>query len=155
MRGGKPMPVGVTLLAFLWCVCNGFLQGASLCVLHRYDAAWLRTPNFVVGASLFAYGFLANLRADAILRSLRRPGETGYRIPRGGLFEYVSSANYLAEIIEWLGFALATSNAAGWAFFVFTLANLVPRALAHHRWYQAKFKDEYPRFRRAIVPFVL
>jgi hypothetical protein len=34
------------------------------------------------------------------------------------------------------------------------MANLLPRALAHHRWYQQKFPD-YPPDRKAIVPFVL
>jgi len=33
-------------------------------------------------------------------------------------------------------------------------ANLVPRAFATHRWYRDKFPD-YPRHRRALIPFVL
>ena len=155
MRGGKSMPIGIMLLAFVYCSVNGFLQGASLCVLVSYDLDWLRTPNFIVGFALFVLGFTWNIQADTTLRNLRKPGETGYKIPRGGLFEYVSGANHLAEIIEWLGFALATSNGAGWAFFIFTMANLVPRAISHHRWYLEHFKDKYPSYRRAVIPFLL
>ena len=155
MRGGKPMPLGVMLLAFTFCLFNGFLQGTSLCVLVAYPDSWLRTPNFLVGFPLFVLGFVWNLQADATLRGLRKPGETGYKIPRGGLFEYVSGANFFAEIVEWLGFALATSNAAGWTFFIFTVANLVPRGVDHHRWYHEKFKETYPRFRKAVIPFIL
>lgn len=37
---------------------------------------------------------------------------------------------------------------------LWTLANLLPRALAHHRWYGEQF-DDYPRERKAILPFLL
>jgi 3-oxo-5-alpha-steroid 4-dehydrogenase 1 len=40
-------------------------------------------------------------------------------------------------------------NFANW-----TMANLVPRVLAHHRWYRETFKD-YPARRRALIPFLL
>ena len=155
MRGPKPMPIGVCLLAFFYCITNGFVQGASLSIHNAYDDDWLLTPNFIVGAALFFYGFVENIRADQTLRNLRRPGETGYKIPRGGLFEYVSCANFFAEILEWLGFAIATSSHAGWSFFVFTVINLVPRGVSHHRWYLEKFKEDYPSYRRAVIPFLL
>ncbi len=88
------------------------------------------------------------------LRNLRKPGETGYKIPFGGLYGVVSCPNYLGEILEWVGFAIAASTAPGWAFAFFTASNLVPRAVAHHRWYLEKFAD-YPTRRRAILPFLL
>ena len=85
---------------------------------------------------------------------LRAPGESGYKIPSGGLFRFVSCPNYLGEILEWSGFALATWSVAGLSFAAFTLANLLPRALSNHRWYQKTF-PEYPEDRRALVPFLL
>jgi uncharacterized protein YecA (UPF0149 family) len=36
----------------------------------------------------------------------------------------------------------------------FTAMNLVPRAFSNHRWYQEHFGD-YPKNRRAIIPFLL
>ena len=48
--------------------------------------------------------------------------------------------------------ALISNQAlAGWAFAVFTIANLAPRALTHHKWYRAQFPD-YPPERRALIP---
>jgi 3-oxo-5-alpha-steroid 4-dehydrogenase 1 len=35
-----------------------------------------------------------------------------------------------------------------------TMANLVPRALATHAWYQKTFPN-YPKERKAIFPFLL
>jgi hypothetical protein len=45
--------------------------------------------------------------------SQRRPGETGYKIPHGGLFRLVTGANFLGEIIEWGGWALAQCSLPG------------------------------------------
>ena len=49
---------------------------------------------------------------------------------------------------------LLTFSLPGLAFFVWTAANLVPRALAHHRDYRARF-THYPAQRRALIPFLL
>ena len=59
---------------------------------------------------MWIVGFCANIHSDHILRNLRKPGESGYKIPRGGLFELVSAANYAAESCEWLGFAIAADT---------------------------------------------
>jgi steroid 5-alpha-reductase/3-oxo-5-alpha-steroid 4-dehydrogenase 1 len=104
--------------------------------------------------ALFVLGFSINLQADTILINLRQPGETGYKIPRGGLFRLVSCPNYLGELIEWTGWAIATWSLPGLAFAVWTAANLVPRALSHHRWYRDRFPD-YPAERRAVIPLLL
>lgn len=75
-----------------------------------------------------------NIHSDHILRSLRSPGETGYKIPRGGMFEYVSGANFFGEIVEWIGYALFAQTLTAWAFAAFTAANTIPRAVEHHKF---------------------
>lgn len=72
----------------------------------------------------------------------------------GGMFTYVSGANFFGEIIEWSGFALACWSLPSLAFATFTALNIGPRAIQHHRWYLDKFED-YPKSRRALIPFVL
>ena len=103
---------------------------------------------------IFLVGYGINLAADRTLRGLRRAGETGYQIPQGGLYRWVSCPNYLGEIIEWCGWALATWSLPGLAFATYTAANLGPRAIANHRWYRQAFPD-YPRNRRALIPGLL
>ncbi|CAA0836315.1 Steroid 5-alpha-reductase DET2 [Striga hermonthica] len=67
---------------------------------------------------------------------------------------WVSCPNYLGEIVEWLGWAVMTWSWAGLGFFVYTCANLVPRAEQNHRWYLEKFGEDYPSNRKAVIPFV-
>ena len=153
MRGeGKRIPVLTMGLAILFNFINPFVNGYVLTHLgSRYELAWLNDPRFIVGTALFVFGYAVNLQSDSLLRNLRRPGESGYRIPYGGFFRWVTSPNYLGEIIEWSGWALATWSLPGLGFALFTAANLVPRAWSHHRWYREQF-PEYPPERKAVLP---
>jgi len=51
----------------------------------------------------------------------------------GGMFEYVSGANYFGEIVEWFGFAIASWSLPAAAFALMTLFNIGPRAIYHHQ----------------------
>jgi 3-oxo-5-alpha-steroid 4-dehydrogenase 1 len=153
-RGGdKPMPLAVAALGFSFNVANAYLNARFLTHFAHYPAGWLADPRFLVGVALFFAGFVINQQADEILRTLRAPGERGYKIPRGGLYRFVSAPNYFGELVEWIGFALAAWSPAALVFVVWTAANLAPRAWANHRWYRRTFPD-YPPERRALVPFL-
>lgn len=78
---------------------------------------------------------------------------TGYKIPVGGAFDWVSGANYFGEIVEWMGFAIAAWSLPAAAFVIFNFCNLAPRAWHHHLWYKQRFK-EYPADRAAILPLL-
>ena len=96
---------------------------------------------------------LINWKSDTMLIDLRKPGETGYKIPNGFLFKYISSPNLFGEIVQWLGFAVIAWNIPALGFFIWTYANLVPRAKNHHEWYHQNFND-YPKNRKVIFPFL-
>lgn len=55
-------------------------------------------------------------------------------IATGGMFEYVTGANFFGEITEWTGFAIMAGSLPAVAFAIFTAANIGPRALQHHQW---------------------
>jgi 3-oxo-5-alpha-steroid 4-dehydrogenase 1 len=152
--GASGMAVAVVGMGFVFNMGNAYLNGRYLFTLSGgYANAWLLTPQFIIGAVLFAAGFFINRWADGSLRSLRKPGERVYRIPEGGLYRWISCPNYFGEMLTWTGWAVATWSLPGLAFAVFTVANLAPRARAHHQWYKQQFAD-YPPERKALVPAI-
>jgi protein-S-isoprenylcysteine O-methyltransferase Ste14 len=152
--GDKRMPVAVISLGVLFNTVNAYLNGRYIFTFSAgYANQWLADPRFIVGVGLFLVGFVINRQADRTLRNLRRPGESGYKVPYGGLYRWISCPNYLGEILTWVGWAVATWSLPGLSFAVWTIANLAPRARAHHAWYRAHFSD-YPTQRKALVPGV-
>jgi protein-S-isoprenylcysteine O-methyltransferase Ste14 len=152
--GYKKMPFAVIMLGFGFNLTNAYANGRFLFDLSGgYPLNWPHDLRFIAGTALFLMGFTINRWADLTLRALRKPGETGYRIPYGGLFRWISCPNYLGEIVEWFGWALATWSLPGLAFAVWTLANLAPRSRSHHLWYHANF-PEYPAERKALIPWI-
>ncbi len=141
-------------LAVLFNFGNAYLNARWIFGLGPgYELSWLWDTRFVLGLALFIFGFVVNKHADHILINLRAPGETGYKIPKGGFYRFISSPNYFGEIIQWGGWALMCWNWGGFAFFVWTVANLAPRAFSIHKWYKKTF-DDYPVRRKALLPFL-
>ncbi len=148
------MPVVIMGSAVFFNLINTFFLGAWLGWFAQFPANWLASIPFIIGAFLFAIGMLINLSSDEILLHLRKPGETGYKIPKGGMFKWISCPNHFGEMLEWIGYALMAWHIAALSFAVWTVANLLPRALDHHKWYREHF-DSYPKERKAVFPFLL
>ncbi|KAE8597617.1 hypothetical protein XENTR_v10016533 [Xenopus tropicalis] len=85
IRGGKPTPFASFALAFIFCCYNGYLQSSYLCSHAAYASDWIHDPRFITGIMLFFCGMFINIYSDRILRNLRKPGEMGYKIPKGEL----------------------------------------------------------------------
>ena len=158
MRGRSRMPLVIILCGVIFNLLNTYLLGGWLFWVappDRYDASWLATPQFIAGTAVFLTGVFINLQSDYIVRHLRKPGDTAHYIPKGGMFRYVTSANYLGELIEWIGFAILTWSLAGTVFAFWTFANLAPRARALHARYISEFGEKYSSLgRRYILPFI-
>jgi len=213
-------PLGVAVMAWSYCMVNGYLQSRPLTApvagteatsasayLGKNNSTEMRigvdidanTPSFVIGMTLCMLGFsivytsdqtllrLKNMKSTKTTTTTTPTGEQSattsrqhrYSIPHGGLFEYISAPHYFGEIIEWTGFCIASGGTwASFSFVVWTVANLVPRAVATHAWYQHTFSGEdptmlaarnkknddsktslqlevYPPNRKAVIPFFL
>lgn len=151
---GKKMPLVVTSSAIFFNLVNGFVCGYFLGNFAEYSNDWMMSIPFIIGIVIFFIGFFINNQSDTILINLRKPGEVGYKIPKGGLFKYVSCPNLFGEIVEWIGFGIMCFALPTFTFTIWTMANLIPRALAHHQWYQEKFED-YPKERKAVFPWII
>ncbi|KAL5539155.1 hypothetical protein UlMin_045785 [Ulmus minor] len=146
-------PVSVAFMAFLFNLLNAYLQARWVSHYKEYNGDWLFWWRFGFGLAVFFSGMALNIWSDRVLVGLKRAGG-GYKVPRGGLFEFVSCPNYFGEILEWLGWAVMTWSWVGFGFFLYTCANLVPRAGANHKWYLEKFGEDYPKARKSVIPFL-
>lgn len=149
------MPWVIIILAFVFNILNGFFNGYWFGYLSpEYSITWMYDPRFLLGLALFLAGMYINISSDNMLLNLRKGGKSGYFIPYGGLFRYISSPNLFGEIIEWIGWALMSWCLPGLSFALWTMVNLIPRAVDHQRWYHHRFPD-YPKDRKAIFPKLL
>lgn len=157
IRGKSQMPLGIVAMGAAFNLVNALMQGGWIFFIAPADyyADWFARPYIYVGGALFLAGMAVNLHSDRIIRHLRRPGDTRHYIPRGGMFRYVSSANYFGELTEWIGFAVASWSWAGAVFAWWTFANLAPRAASLYRRYEKEFGEEFTRLgRKKIIPFI-
>ena len=162
MKGKSKMPLSVMFMGVFFNVANATMQGYWLFFESYkidsglYALSWLTSGWFIVGTVIFLFGFVVNLHSDYIIRHLRKsPTDTKHYLPKGGMFNYVTSANYFGEIIEWLGFAVLTLSLSGLVFLVWTFANLVPRAFSIHKKYEEEFGDEIKQKKlKAVFPFI-
>lgn len=159
LKGNSRMPVAIMSMGILFNVLNGIMQAGGLFYfapegLYATGVAYLLKPHALIGLFLFFLGMGINLHSDYVIRHLRKLGDTKHYLPAGGLYRYVTSANYFGELVEWTGFAILTSSTAAWVFVWWTFANLVPRANAIYHRYREEFGAEAVGNRKRIIPFI-
>lgn len=158
LKGKSKMPIVIILMGLVFNTINGYIQGYWIFFLSpdtMYTTSWLTTPQFIIGTVVFFIGLIINQHSDHIIRHLRAPGDTKHYLPKKGMYRYVTSANYFGEILEWVGFAIATWSLAGMVFVIWTCANLVPRANSIYKKYRVEFADEFNQMSlKRIFPFI-
>lgn len=116
--------------------------------------------QFCIGATMFVLCELGNLSTHIALRNLRPPGTTVRKIPvpTGNpftlLFNFVSCPNYTYEVGSWIGFTILTSCIPAGLFAFAGAYQMTLWALGKHKAYKKEF-SQYPKNRKAIIPFVL
>ena len=148
------MPISIALSAFFFNLVNVSIQAFGIFYFTEYSENWISSSTFIIGLSIFLLGMYINIRSDYIIVAMKKRNGPGYHIPQTFLYKYLSAPNYFGEIIEWLGWAILTWSVSGLVFLIWVIANLFPRAIAHHRWYKNKF-DDYPKNRKAIIPGII
>ncbi len=158
IRGRSKMPWAIVIMGAAFNTLNAFMQGGWIFWVSprdMYGSDWLLKAPFIVGTLLFAWGMVVNISSDATIRSLRKPGDTAHYLPKGGMFRYVTSANYFGEFVEWVGFAVLTWSWAGAVFALWTFANLAPRAASIYERYKREFPDQLDTRRvKRMIPLI-
>ena len=142
MKANATVPSGMWLSGAVFNVINGALLGAYFGLAADYADGWLSDPRFLLGLTLFVLGAALNNWADYRMLRLRRQSGAQRVLPIGGAFNTICCPNLAGEIIEWIGFALLTWCLPALAFALWTLANLIPRAL----WRRNLVPRKLPRF---------
>ncbi len=158
IKGKKTMPLSIIAMGMLFNTLNALMQAGWLFYFSpadMYTTAWLTTPQFIAGTLIFLTGLIINIHSDHVIRTLRKPGDTAYHFPNRGMYRYVTSGNYFGECIEWLGFACLTWSWAGLIFFIWTFANLAPRAKRLNAQYKKQFPEDFAATNpKALIPHV-
>jgi len=142
--------------------CTYYWGFAFYVAYHVNHPLWTEPPALIsyLGFAIWTVCELGNLSVHLLLRDLRPAGSTVRKIPYPNgnpltnLFDLVSCPNYTYEVGAWLGYTLMSGCLPA---FLFTLAGFYQMAvwaLGKHRNYKKEFQD-YPKRRKAIIPFVL
>ncbi|KAG2347478.1 hypothetical protein BDR05DRAFT_905342 [Suillus weaverae] len=173
--------IAVPLSAVIFNIANGALMGTYLSspTASAFLAGAFSRPSFWAGIILWACGFAGNILHDEVLLDIRRKskakgkrnenklGKEHYAIPHGYLYRYISYPNYFCEWSEWFGYALAAAPLPAlmpltetmrtvhppWLFLWAEVLLMIARAYKGHQWYHKNF-PEYPKERKAVVPFI-
>ncbi|WKX93053.1 hypothetical protein Q1695_010800 [Nippostrongylus brasiliensis] len=139
----------------------GFAAFVAYFVNHpAYTPPYFGDAQVYVGLTGFAIAEFGNLSIHILLRNLRPPGTRERKIPRPDgnpmslLFNFVSCPNYTYEVLSWLSFTIMVQSLPS---LLFTLAGFVQMTIwaqNKHRAYKKEF-PEYPKERKAIVPFLI
>ena len=146
--GTMPLFSSLMISSFYLLVAGFSVHYASV-----VPAALLQDWTLAAGLLLFCVGQLGNLCHHYLLATLRRPGERVYKVPRGGLFEYVAAPHYLFELVAWAGTALVGQHLIHLGILLDMTVYLRDRAQRQTEWNRAKL-DGYPRSRKHLIPFI-
>lgn len=105
------------------------------------------------GVFLFSIGTSGNFYHHFLLSKLRQKNDTGYKIPKGGLFNYVTCPHYLFEIISFIGLGCISQTVYGVNLSLGILCYLSGRSFATREWYRSKFEN-FPANTKALIPCV-
>lgn len=151
--------IWVVSFGVIFTTMHGYLNAKWFSSVGTHlTKAWLSDWRFITGLIIYETSYWATIHCEHILRNLRSsnpsPNEPRYKIPKGGLFEYCTSPQYLCELLAWFGWSLISVNPGGVIVFLVSAANLIPRAYTQHEWYLKKFKEDYPKERKRLIPFI-
>ncbi|XP_058291704.1 polyprenol reductase [Hylobates moloch] len=131
---------------------NAYVTGKNLLM----QARWFH----ILGMMMFIWSSAHQYKCHVILGNLRKNKagvviHCNHRIPFGDWFEYVSSPNYLAELMIYVSMAVTFGfhNLTWWLVVTNVFFSQALSAFLSHQFYKSKFVS-YPKHRKAFLPFL-
>ncbi|KAK1576196.1 hypothetical protein Q3G72_011767 [Acer saccharum] len=134
----------------------GYLISTSIMIYSQYLSQELGEPSIdlkYLGIFLFLVGISGNFYHHYLLSKMRKDGEKEYKIPKGGLFDFVVCPHYLFEILGFVGISFISQNLYALSYAVGVILYLTGRSYATRKWYLSKFED-FPKHVKAIFPYL-
>ncbi|KAJ9545949.1 hypothetical protein OSB04_025656 [Centaurea solstitialis] len=132
-----------------------FSAAIGLIVVH-YLSLGLQEPSIdlkYIGLIVFILGIFGNFYHHSLLSKLRKTNEKGYKIPQGGLFNYVICPHYLFEILIFVGISFISQTPLAFACTFGDSLYLIARSYETRKWYVNKFED-FPKNIKCVIPYV-
>ncbi|XP_075152579.1 polyprenal reductase-like [Haematobia irritans] len=137
---------------------EGFVKGSLPSEINLSKISL--TQYFSIGLFLFSWWY--QYQSNIILVNLRKDAKTGrvatdkHLLPKGGFFELVSSPHMLFEIGLYIALLIGFlfESFTWWLVVIWVISNQVYNAICTQSWYKETFKN-YPKQRKAIIPFIL
>jgi len=109
----------------------------------------------ILPCPLVLFGWLGSFYHHVLLAKLRKSPRNAkrYKIPRGGLFEYVSCPHYFMELLTWTGFSVIVHKLSFYGHIVFIFCTFVGRSYQTRKWYLNHIVG-YPRKRKCLIPLI-
>uniref|UniRef100_A0A1I8PJK6 Polyprenal reductase n=1 Tax=Stomoxys calcitrans TaxID=35570 RepID=A0A1I8PJK6_STOCA len=136
---------------------EGFVEGSKPSSINLFNMPLGQYVCILMFLMCWWYQYRSNI----MLVNFRKDYKTGkvkteeYILPRGGLFEYVSSPHMLCEVgmyIALLGFLYRLTT--WWLVILWVVSNQIYVSVSSHSWYKKTFVN-YPTKRKAIFPMIL
>lgn len=114
----------------------------------------------VFSSLVFLYLSYKQFETNIIFINLRKSKSgkiitEGHVLPQGGWFKYISSPHMFTEVGMYIIlYVLLVKNTTYIYCLFWVVSNQICNSLLTHKWYMQTFKD-YPRDRKAIIPFLL
>ncbi|KAK2634510.1 hypothetical protein Ddye_029302 [Dipteronia dyeriana] len=133
-----------------------YLISTSIMIYSQYLSQELGEPSIdlkFLGIFLFLVGISGNFYHHYLLSKMRKDGEKEYKIPKGGLFDFVVCPHYLFEILGFVGVSFISQNLYALSYAIGVILYLTGRSYATRKWYLSKFED-FPQHVKAIYPYL-
>ncbi|XP_030022781.2 polyprenol reductase [Manduca sexta] len=150
------------ILHYYACILVAIAQAPLFSGESRKNITWIDTKTIylvVPSVLIFMWCWHEQYKTNIIFANMRKDKKTGkvvtedHSVPRGRLFEYVSSPHRMCEVVMYTILLMLIPTKTFFCIYLWVLGNQFQTAITAHDWYKKTFSN-YPPNRKAIIPYI-